>query len=326
MNAKMIERTQESGGIRSAEVAAAFLATPRHQFLPGISLDLVYSGMAVVTRSDPKLGITSSSSEVGIMAPMLEALAIEPGHRLLEVGAGSGYNAALLDHLVGPTGEVVTIDVQPDVADEARRHLAETGHERVRVVVGDGFAGYPERAPYDRIIATASVRDIPIAWRDQLREGGSLVVPLRPRPGAQVVVTLRRRGAVLEGVSAIAGGFMPLRTEAQPLENPPTIEGEWEIGLASREDGDAEMLSSLLRQEPAIEPFPAVPWYVTFSLLGLAEPDWISVRQRQRGMTWTGLIDRSSKSVALLANVAVPMTSTPRFMCLVYGSGTARDR
>ena len=326
MNAKMVERLKKSGAIRSPSVEQAFRATPRHLFLPGVGLDMVYSGTSVVTRSDPKLGITSSSSEVGIMASMLEALALQAGHRVLEIGAGTGYNAALLDELVGPSGQVVTVDVQADVADDARQRLEATGHARVRVVAADGFAGHPDGAPYDRIIATASVRDIPLAWRDQLREGGLLVLPLRLRPGSQMVVTFTRRGERLESVSAIGGGFMPLRTDQQLLERPLTLEGDWEIGLVEARDGDADLLAALLRQEPVIEPFRSVPWYMTFSLLSLAEPDWISVRQAQRYAPWIGVLDRASKGLALLWNVPVPMSSTLRTLSLRYGSPAAREK
>src|SRR2546423_14069631 len=190
----MIARLKASGAIRSPAVETAFRATPRHVFVPGVGLDLVYSGNAIVTRSDPERGITSSSSEVAIMAPMLETLEVEPGSRVLEIGAGTGYNAALLHHLVGPTGDVTSVDNQPAVVDDAREHLRAAGHGDVRLLAGDGFAGVVAGAPFDRIIATASVRDIPIAWRDQLRDGGLLVVPLRFGPGAQIVATFARRG------------------------------------------------------------------------------------------------------------------------------------
>jgi len=213
LNARMIERTRASGAIRSPAVEAAFQRTLRHLFLPGVALDLVYSGNPIVTRSDPERGITSSSSEVAVMAPMLEMLQLERGHHVLEIGAGTGYNAALLDDLVGAEGEVTAIDNQPDVVDDARAHLLAAGRSRVQVVLGDGYQGRVEGAPYDRIIATASVSDIPLAWRDQLREGGLVVVPLRFGPGANIVATFRRHGSRLDSVEAVVGGFMPLRSD-----------------------------------------------------------------------------------------------------------------
>lgn len=163
LNANMIERVKRAGAIRSPSVESAFAHVLRHLFVPGVALDLVYSGNPLVTRTDPKRGITSSSSEVAIMALQLEALRLEPGQRVLEIGAGTGYNAALIDDIVGATGRVTTIDNQPDVVDDARAHLASAGHPRVRVICGDGYSGHAEDAPYDRIIATASVSDIPLA-------------------------------------------------------------------------------------------------------------------------------------------------------------------
>ncbi|TMC33539.1 MAG: methyltransferase domain-containing protein [Chloroflexi bacterium] len=325
LNARMVDRMKESGAIRSPQIEAAFRATPRHLFLPGVGHDLVYSGQALITRSDPEKGPTSSSSEVFIMGPMLEALAIEEGQRILEIGVGTGYNAALLERLVGAAGTVVSIDVQADVAEEAREHLASAGHSRVRVIAGDGYAGYAALAPYDRIIATASVRDVPVAWRDQLREGGLLVVPMRFRAGSQMVVAFKRAGDRLDSVGVVSGGFMPLRTEHATLERPLTFGGDWELTLDAPREGDGKLLEELLKSEPRIEPFRAYPWQVTFSLIGLVEPDWIVVRQKQRPTTWWGLLDRPSRSVALLWPMPLPLAS-PRSSLLIYGGSGARDR
>ena len=322
----MVERMKTTGAIRSPEVERAFLATPRHVFLPGVGLDLVYSGNAVVTRSDPKVGITSSSSEVAIMAPMLEALEVERGQRVLEVGVGTGYNAALLDDLVGPEGEVVSIDVQPDVVVDARAHLASAGHEHVGVISGDGYEGHAATAPYDRIIATASVSDIPTAWRDQLREGGLLVVPLRFGPGAQMIAALRRSGPTFECVRVLPGAFMPVRTEQQALEAPVSPPDDaWEATIATSREGDVRVLIELLRADPTLEPFHEVPWPVLMCLVGLVEPDVIVLRQRGRPGTWHGLFDRAAPGLVLLAPVLVPQRE-PRSALLSYGRRIARDR
>ncbi len=325
MNARMVERAKASGAIRSVEVETAFRTTPRHVFLPGVGLDTVYSGSAVVTRSDPQGRPTSSSSEVAVMGPMLEALAVRRGQRVLEIGVGTGYNAALLNQLVGAEGEVVSVEVQEDVAAEARRHLAAAGHGRVEVVVGDGYQGYVARAPYDRIIATASVSDIPRAWRDQLRGDGLLAVPLRLRPSAQVVATFRRVGGQLESVAVVPGGFMALRTGQQSIEPPISLEGDWEATVPAARDGDAAILSELLKTGPAVETSRPVPWPVTFSLVGLIDPDWIVLSQRQRPTTWQGLFDRDSKSLALAWPIPIPI-GMGRSSLLVYGAPRARDR
>ncbi|MGH3885395.1 MAG: methyltransferase domain-containing protein [Pseudonocardiaceae bacterium] len=102
-----------------------------------------------------------------------------PGHRVLEIGAGTGYNAALLAHLVGPAGKVTTVDIDSKVVRGARECLAAAGYRGVSVVCGDGEFGYSDHAPYDRIVVTAGAWDLPPAWVDQLAAGGRLVVPLR---------------------------------------------------------------------------------------------------------------------------------------------------
>ncbi|MFE3785914.1 methyltransferase domain-containing protein [Amycolatopsis sp. NPDC059090] len=120
---------------------------------------------------------SSSSSQPSMVADMLAALDPQPGERVLEIGTGTGWNAALLAHLVGPAGHVTTIEVDPGLADSARHALA-AADVAAEVVTGDGAAGWPEAAPYDRIISTAPVRElVPPAWLAQLRPGGRLVTP-----------------------------------------------------------------------------------------------------------------------------------------------------
>jgi protein-L-isoaspartate(D-aspartate) O-methyltransferase len=109
---------------------------------------------------------------------MLEQADLHPGMRVLEIGSG-GYNAALIAELVGTEGAVTTVDIDPDVVDRARRYLEAAGYSQVTVVLADTANGVPERAPFDRIIVTAGVWDLPSAWADQLAVGGRLVVPLR---------------------------------------------------------------------------------------------------------------------------------------------------
>lgn len=324
LNDRMVDRAKATGAIRSASVEAAFRATPRHLFLPGVDHERVYGGSVIVTRTDEQGQSISSSSEVAIMAPMLEHLDVRPGHRVLEVGAGTGYNAALLGHLVGGDGEVVSVELDPEIAAEARRHLAAAGHDRVCVVTGDGYAGLPDRAPYDRIIATASVRDVPRPWRDQLAEGGRLTVPLRLRANAPLVVTLERRGDTLESVAVVPGGFLALRGEPPWNEPSIAIDGTWEAVLLAAEEGDGASLAALLRDAPSIEPLPDMPWQAAW-LVGLHEPDWITVRQHGAQFSWSGVYDRPSRSLALMSFIGVPMRMGAR-VALVYGSPVAHER
>jgi protein-L-isoaspartate O-methyltransferase len=167
---------------------------------------------------------------------MLGELELEPGQRVLEIGAGTGYNAALLRHIVGDGGRVVTVDIDPETATRARRALKGT---RVHVVTGDGREGYARGAPYDRIIVTASASEVPRAWLEQLAEGGLVEVPLRlgASPGLQLIPTLRRDGDRLSSVSVICGGFMPIRgapddlTPFWPMINVSRMDGAKREGL-----------------------------------------------------------------------------------------------
>ncbi|MDO0914883.1 methyltransferase domain-containing protein [Streptomyces sp. DT2A-34] len=121
--------------------------------------------------------LLSSSSQPSLMAMMLVALEVEDGNRVLEIGAGTGYNAALLAHRLGDDDLVTTVDLEPEITESARQHLAAAGYHPV-VVTGDGARGVPERAPFDRIIATCTLRSIPRAWLAQCRPGARILTPL----------------------------------------------------------------------------------------------------------------------------------------------------
>ncbi len=207
---RLVEELKRRGCIRTAGVEAAFRAIPRRLFVPGVPLDDVYADKAIPTKRAADGGFISSSSQPAIMALMLEQLALVPGHRVLEIGAGTGYNAALMSHIVGPSGQVVTMDIDEDLVAGARDHLAAAGFDRVRVICGDGGLGHPEAAPYDRIILTVGAWDITPAWREQLMSGGRLLLPLSIK-GPQMCVAFERANEHLESVSIEECGFMPLR-------------------------------------------------------------------------------------------------------------------
>ena len=143
---------------------------------------------------------------------MLEQLRVVPGMRVLEIGAGAGYNAALLAELVGPVGSVTTIELDPELASEAAAHLAVAGYSpaRARVIAGDGWAGWAEGAPWDRIEATVGVWDISPAWVEQLASGGVLLAPLWLGV-TDVSVALRKRAGALVSESWALCGFVRLR-------------------------------------------------------------------------------------------------------------------
>jgi protein-L-isoaspartate O-methyltransferase len=145
---------------------------------------------------------------------MLAALDVRPGHTVLEIGTGTGWNAALLSRRVGSAGRVITIEVDPDLAEQARRTLADAGYAPV-VVPGDGLLGYAPLAPFDRVIATAAVREVvPAAWLDQLKPGGRLVTPWGTDWSNGVMLTV---DTALDGTGAgrFSGrlAFMRLRSQ-----------------------------------------------------------------------------------------------------------------
>jgi methyltransferase of FxLD system len=196
--------------ITTAAVEAAFRAVPRHLFLPSMPPEHVYQDQAIPTKYAEGRAL-SSSSQPTIMATMLEQLALASGHRVLEIGAGTGYNAALIAHIVGDTGQVITIDVDEDIVAQARDHLAAAGFNQVTVVEGDGAFGYPPSAPYDRIILTVGAWDITPAWEEQLAPQGRLVLPLTLLPSLMLSVAVERVDQGLQSVSATPCFFMPLR-------------------------------------------------------------------------------------------------------------------
>jgi protein-L-isoaspartate(D-aspartate) O-methyltransferase len=215
---KLVETLKENGSLTTSQVEQAFLIVPRHLFLPGEPPEKVYSDIAIAVRRGAEGRWTSSSSQPAIMAIMLEQLDLQPGQRVLEIGTGSGFNAALIAAIVGPTGKVITIDIQPDLIEEARQHLEAAGYARVQTVAGDGGYGFPEGAPYDRIILTVGSAILAPAWREQLVEGGRLVLPLGS--GWQKSVAFERRGEELVSVSMQDCGFMMLQGAFAP---PPPI-------------------------------------------------------------------------------------------------------
>jgi methyltransferase of FxLD system len=186
--AKLADQLLASGR-PDAAVEAAFRGVPRHTFLPEMDPVEAYQDRAVVIKSDSEGLPVSASTQPTVMAVMLSQLGLAAGHRVLEIGTGTGYNAALIARIVGDQKSVVTIDVVPDLTNQARVNLTAAGYGRVTVVCGDGAAGVPDHAPYDRIIVTTGTWDLATQWWAQLGPAGRIVLPLSIR-GIQLSVGL----------------------------------------------------------------------------------------------------------------------------------------
>ncbi len=197
-------------GIRDPRILAAFQAVPRHRFVTHVSIEEAYRDRAISTKQLDSGVSISSSSQPAMMALMLEQLDLQPGHRVLEIGAGTGYNAALMAHLVGARGRVVTIDVDDDIVAAARQHLGANGVENVEVIRADGGQGCPDGAPFDRMMLTVGTWDIAPAWREQLTADGRLVLPLSVG-GLQLAIAFQARDGRLVSQSAHYCEFMRLR-------------------------------------------------------------------------------------------------------------------
>jgi protein-L-isoaspartate(D-aspartate) O-methyltransferase len=237
-NERLVEQLIARGALWSPALIAAFRDTPRHRFLervyhyarrgggwrevaahpPGkLALRLLYSDRALTTRLSevepgrPAVPI-SSSSQPSLMAQMLEDLRLAPGQRVLEVGTGTGYNAALMAHV---TGRVVSVEVDRRVLAEAQGHLAAFPERAVTFRHADGREGWPAAAPYDRLIVTAATPDLEPAWLEQLAEGGVLLAPLELAPGLSYLVRGGAVGEAFAGRLTRPAYFMPLRAEGE---------------------------------------------------------------------------------------------------------------
>jgi len=232
--------THVTAGVDDPAVADAFARVPRHLFVEQVvgpdgapvapGPERVYSDEALVTRLRDGWP-SSSSSQPSLMARMLAALRLRPGLRVLEIGAGTGYNAALIATITG--APVVSVDVQPEVIAEARRAVERAGVAGVLVEDADGYRGVPQHGPYDRIIATVGVGGVPPGWLDQLAGDGVIVAPMEHGGMQPTVRAWRGADGELRGEAVTASGFMlalgPLHPRAEPpaplelVGYPPTL-------------------------------------------------------------------------------------------------------
>ena len=195
----MVAEQIEARGVRDPRVLAALVRVPRELFVPDDQ-----RGGAHQDRPIP-IGHGQTITQPYIVGYMTEALKVEPSHKVLEIGTGCGYQTAVLAELAG---EVYSIERISALGERARRTLESLGYANVQVRVGDGYAGWPEHAPFDRILAAAAPPEIPPALLDQLAEGGILVIPVGIDD--QELRVLRKHKDRLELLSTLAVRFVPM--------------------------------------------------------------------------------------------------------------------
>jgi protein-L-isoaspartate(D-aspartate) O-methyltransferase len=204
--AAMVHEQIAGRGVRDSAVLAALSRVPRHRFVPEQYLRAAYADHPL------PIGYGQTISQPYIVGLMSEALKVKPGERVLEIGTGSGYQAAVLAEM---GVEVCTVEIIPELADRATKTLDELGYRGVQVQNADGYFGWEAHAPYDAIIVTAAPDHLPQALGQQLKEGGRLVIPIGPIGSVQTLWLFEKRGGELAATNLGAVSFVPLTGGSQ---------------------------------------------------------------------------------------------------------------
>lgn len=200
----MVTEQIEARGIHDPATLAAIRAVPRHEFVPEVMRDEAY-------RDHPlPIGHGQTISQPYIVAFMTEAIHPEPGEKILEVGSGCGYQAAVLAQM---GAEVYTIEIVEELAGIARHNLERLGYHNVHIRQGDGYRGWPEHAPFDAIVVTCAPDKVPPDLVAQLREGGRMIIPVGSME--QQLVFLRKHGGKVEQQTVLPVRFVPMTGEAE---------------------------------------------------------------------------------------------------------------
>ncbi len=206
-NRELVHYLKKTGTLKSKTLEKALLKTPRHLFVPEDMWNLAYRDYPL------HIGQGQTISQPSTVVIMTELLELEPGQKILEIGAGSGWQSALLSRMVGSKGKVYTIEILPELAQISKQNIAKLKIKNVEVMLGNGSLGLEEKAPFDRIIITAAVPSIPEILKNQLKVGGRLIAPVG-NMYAQKMTTVKRtkKGFEQEELPSYFA-FVPLRGE-----------------------------------------------------------------------------------------------------------------
>ncbi|WP_413754915.1 methyltransferase, FxLD system [Streptomyces sp. MMBL 11-3] len=269
----LIDQIKANGQARTPAVETALRTVPRHLFVPKATLEAAYANNVVDVKHDADGSSISCASQPGIVALMLDQLEAQPGERILELGAGTGYNAALIAHLVGESGHVTTIDVDDDLVAGARAHLAAAGFTNVAAVTRDGALGHAEGAPYDRIIATVGAYGIPHAWLEQLAPGGRLVAPQRLKGSVSRSIVYERHDGRWVSRGSEMNTFMPLRrgiADDDRRDIALSTDGTVRLYAPAAQSIDANAMAGVLEQ-------PRTEEWTGMMVRAMESPEWMEL-------------------------------------------------
>ncbi|MFI1487247.1 methyltransferase, FxLD system [Streptomyces sp. NPDC020747] len=269
----LVDQLRADGHARTPAVETALRTVPRHVFVPDASLEDAYANAPVHIKYDTDGTSISCASQPGVVALMLDQLEAQPGERILELGAGTGYNAGLLAHLVGESGHVTTLDVDEDLVEGARAHLAAARITNVQAVTRDGALGYAEGAPYDRIIATVGAHGVPHAWLQQLAPGGRLLVPQRLKGTVSRSIAYEQRDSRWVSLGSKMNTFMPLRRGIADDDRraiPLSTDGTVRLQAPAGQHIDADALTAVLDQ-------PCTEEWTGMTVRAMESPEWMEL-------------------------------------------------
>lgn len=201
---QMVKNQIIDRGIKDSKVIAAMKDVDRHVYVPENYRDMAYSDRPL------PIGNGQTISQPYIVALMTELLELEEGEKVLEIGTGSGYQAAVLSHI---TSEVYSIEIIEELAKEAKKNLQKQGYNNIKLKTGDGYKGWEKYAPFDAIIVTAAPSDIPKPLKEQLAEGGRMVIPVGGQ-FIQELVLLEKKNGELKKQEISAVRFVPMLDES----------------------------------------------------------------------------------------------------------------